>query len=122
MEPNGHAVARQLIENDDLIGVHAGQAIRRQAPHALNLSGLGGIAQGIETGSVQTRAGQAIVRILGHQLVLLPGYPLTQQRELRADGAARFLGVGRDPCVDRDSHRCVILVCLCSAGKLRISS
>ena len=27
-EPNGHAVARQLVENDDLIAVHAGQSVR----------------------------------------------------------------------------------------------
>ena len=66
MEPNGHAVARQFVEYDDLIRVHAGQAVRRQAPHALEVSGLGGIAQDIETGSIQTRAGQALVRILGH--------------------------------------------------------
>ena len=28
MEPNAHAVARQLVEYDDLIRVHAGQAVR----------------------------------------------------------------------------------------------
>ena len=30
--------------------------------------------------------GQLSVSVLDHQLVSLPGHPLTQQRELRADG------------------------------------
>ena len=115
-------MARQLVKNDDLIGVHASQAVGRQTPHALDVSRLGGVAQGVKTGAVQARAGEAVIGIFGHQLLSFLDHALAQQRELRTDGAARFLCVGRDPCIDRDSHRCVALDSRCSVRSLRMNS
>lgn len=122
MEANRHAVARQLVKNDGLVCVHARQAIRRQAPHAFKESGLRRIAQCIKTRSVQACAGPALVRMLGHQLVALAGHAFTQERKLRAYGAAGFLGVGRDPGVDCDSHRRPVPVSLCPGRDSRITS
>ena len=121
-ERHAHAVARQLVKNDDLIGVHASQAVGRQTPHALDVSRLGGVAQGVKTGAVQARAGEAVIGIFGHQLLSFLDHALAQQRELRTDGAARFLCVGRNPCIDRDSHRCVALDSRCSVRSLRMNS
>ena len=115
-------MAGQFVENDDLIGVHASQAVGRQTPHALDVSGFGSVAQGVQTGTVQARAGEAVIDVFSDRFVPFLGHALTQHRELRTDGAARLLGIGRDPGVDRHSHRCVALHRSCSPRRLRISS
>ena len=82
MEPNVHAVARQLVEYDDLIGIHARQAIRRQTPYTVKTPGLGTVAQRIKTGPVQAGTGPPFIHIFGHQLATLAGNPFTQNRQL----------------------------------------
>ena len=52
MEQHRDAVARQLVDHNDLVGIHTGQAIRRQAPDGVKPCGFGGIPERIETGAV----------------------------------------------------------------------
>jgi hypothetical protein len=46
-EADGHVVAGQFVEHDDLVGVDAGEPVRGQAPDDVDQSGLGGVAQGV---------------------------------------------------------------------------
>ncbi len=82
MEPNAHAVARQLVEYDELPGIHARQAVGRQTPYAFKKPSLGAVAQRIKTGPVQACTGQPLIRVFGHQFVSLADHPFTQNCEL----------------------------------------
>jgi len=121
-EEHGHAMAGELVENDDLVGVDPGQTVRRQAPHRIEQAGFGGVAQSIEAGTVESGAGVAVVEELRHQLVSLRCDPLGEGGTLGADRAPGLLGLGRDPGVDGDSHRCASLVTASWAGDASSSS
>lgn len=102
-------MAGQLVEDDDLVGVDPGQSIRRVAPHRVEQARFGGVAQPVEAGTVQPGAGVTVVEELRHQLVSLRRDPLDEGGALGADRAPGLLGLGRDPGVDGDSHRCASL-------------
>ena len=62
----------QLVEDEDLVGVDAGQPVRRQAPHRRRTARLGGVAQRVQPGPVQPGAGVPVVDELADQLVARP--------------------------------------------------
>jgi len=104
-EPDGDAVAGQLVEHDHLVGVDAGQPVRGQAPHGVDEAGLGGVTHRVQAGAVQPGAGVAVVAELVDQVVAFVVDACSQQFQLRADGAPLLLGFGGDPGVDGGSHR-----------------
>ena len=87
-ERHHDAEAVQLVEHQHLVGVGAGEPVRRQAPHPFDEPGLGGITQRVQAGPVQSGAGMPVVDVLADQLVTGGGDVFAQQRQLRADGAA----------------------------------
>jgi hypothetical protein len=99
-----HTVAGELVGDEHLVGVGAGQAVGSEAPQRLDETGLGGVAQGIEPGPVQTGAGDTVVEVLANQVVAVGRHPGPQRLELGTDGPSGFLGVGRHPGVDPDPH------------------
>ena len=104
-ERDGDSEPGQLVEHQHLVGVGAGEPVRRQAPHPLDQSGLGSITQGVQPGSVQPGPGMPIVDVLADQLVADRSDMFAQQRQLRADGAAVGLALGGHPRIQRRSHR-----------------
>jgi hypothetical protein len=105
-EPHRDPEAGQLVQHEDLVGVGPGEPVRRQAPHQLEQAGLGGVAQRVQAGPVQPRAGLAVVDVLAGQLVPRCGHALAQHLQLGADRAAFGLPLGGYPCVEGDLHRC----------------
>jgi hypothetical protein len=104
-ERDGDPEPGQLVEHQHLVGVDAGEPVRRQAPHPLDQSGLGSITQRVQPGSVQPGPGLPIVDVLAYQLITGGGDVFAQQLQLRADGAAVGLALGGYPCIQRRSHR-----------------
>src|SRR6266568_6634458 len=70
--------AGQLVQDQDLVGAGAGKPVRGQAPHRLEQAGLGGVAQRVQAGPVQPRAGLAVVDVLAGQLIAAGGDVLAQ--------------------------------------------
>ena len=104
-EGDGDSEAGQLVEDQDLVGVGAGEPVRRQAPHPLDQPGLGGVTQRVQAGPVQPGAGVAVVDVLADQFVPGGGDVLAQHRQLGADGAAFGLPLGGHPGIQRRPHR-----------------
>ena len=104
-ERHHDAEAVQLVEHQHLIGVGAGEPVRRQAPQPFDEPGLGGITQRVQAGPVQSGAGMPVVDVLADQLVTGSGDVFAQQRQLRADGAAVGLRLGGHPRIQRRPHR-----------------
>ena len=104
-ECHGDPEAVQLVEHQHLVGVGAGEPVRRQAPHPFDEPGLGGITQRVQAGAVQSGAGMPVVDVLADQLVTGGGDVFAQQRQLRADGAAVGLALGGHPRIQRRPHR-----------------
>ena len=105
-EAHCYAEAGQLVQNQDLVGVGAGEPVRGQAPQQLEQAGLGGVAQRVQAGPVQPRAGLPVVDVFAGQLVPAGRDVLAQYLQLGADRAASGLPLGRDPGVKGDLHRC----------------
>jgi hypothetical protein len=105
-ESDRDTVSSQLVEHDDLIGVDAGEAVRRQAPHHFDETDLGRVPHGIEARTIQPRTRMPIVGELTDQLVALGADPFSKGGQLRADGAPLLLGLGGHSGVDRCSHWC----------------
>jgi hypothetical protein len=75
-------MARQFVEHDYLICIHASQAVRTKAPNSFDQSCLCRVAQCVQPGSVQPRSRVAIVTKLGDQFVIVRFDTLTQKRKL----------------------------------------
>ena len=71
-------MAGEFVEYDDLIGIHASQAVGRQTPHALEVAGLRSIAQGVQTGTVQARTGETVIDVFCERFMSFLGHALTQ--------------------------------------------
>jgi hypothetical protein len=97
--------APELLEDQHLVGVGAGEAIGREADDALEQARLGGVAQAVERGPIEPGAGVALVDELLDDLVPVGASRLAQELELRGDRAALLLALGRDTCVERDPHQ-----------------
>jgi hypothetical protein len=108
-EPHADPEAGQLVQDEDLVGVGAGEPVRGQAPHHLEQAGLGGVAQRVQAGPVQPGAGLAVVHVLAGQLVAARRDVLAQHVQLRADRAAFGLPLGGHPRADGDFHRCPLM-------------
>jgi hypothetical protein len=81
-ERDGDPEAGQLIENQDLVGVGAGEPVRGQAPHPVDEARLGGVSQRVQPGTVQSGAGVPVIDVLADQLVSDAGDVLAQQPQL----------------------------------------
>jgi hypothetical protein len=103
-EADRHLVAGELVQDQDLVGVGAGQPIRGQAPDGVDGACFGGVAQPVQAGAVQPGPGVAVIDELVDQFVALGGDTLAQRLQLRADRRPRSLGVGRHSGVDAHSH------------------
>ena len=92
----GHpdAEAGQLVQDEHLVGVGAGEPVRGQAPDHLEQPGLGGVAQRVQAGPVQPGAGVPVVEVLAGQLV--PGR-----------GQVRAQRLSWEPIVPRSAWRSV---------------
>jgi hypothetical protein len=95
----------ELFEDQHLVGVGAREPIGAQAQDRVQRAGLGRVAQPVQRGPIQPRAGVAVVDELGDDVVAVRAGRRAQQLELRADRAALLLALGRDARVDRDPHR-----------------
>src|SRR5215469_1791736 len=82
VEQHRDAMARQLVEHNDLISIHPGKAIRRQAPDGIKAPRFGSISERIETGTVQPRTRAPIITIFGDELMSFRDNPLAQNLEL----------------------------------------
>ena len=68
-EGDGDPEAGQLVQDQHLVGVGAGEPVRGQAPDHLEQPGLGGVAQRVQPGPVQPGPGMPVVAVLAGQLV-----------------------------------------------------
>ena len=93
-EPHGDPEAGQLVQDEHLVGVGAGEPVRGQAPDHLEQPGLGGVAQRVQPGPVQPGPGVPVVAVLGGQLV--PG---------RGQVRAQRLAPGSRSCPARPGAR-----------------
>ena len=103
-EGHPHAEAGQLVQDEHLVGVGAGEPVRGQAPDHLEQPGLGGVAQRVQPGPVQPGPGAPVVAVLAGQLVPGRGQVRAQRLDLGADRAPLGLALGGDPGVDRGFH------------------
>ena len=104
-EAHLNAEALELLEDQHLVGVGAGEAIGREADDALEQARLGGVAQAIERGPIEPGAGVALVDELLDDLMPIGASRLAQKLELRGDRAALLLALGRHARVERDPHQ-----------------
>ena len=98
---------RQLVEQQHLVGILAGQAIGRQDGHDVEEPGLGVVAQPIERRPVEAGAAEAAVAVgvLIGEVVPLLAHPGRQDRDLAVDRLLQVLALGRDAGIDRGFHR-----------------
>jgi hypothetical protein len=103
-KPDLDPQALELLEDQHLVGVGAGQAIDAQAQYLVEHARLGSITHAIERGAIQPRARITIVdELLDHLMPISPsGSP--QRLKLRADRATLLLALGRHAGVEPDSH------------------
>src|SRR3954452_1755389 len=100
------AGAAELLQEQDLVGVLAGQAVGREDAHDLDLAVAHGVAQRVQAGPVEARAAVALVAEHGPvaQLVALGLGPGGQGAELAVDGLLALLALGRDPGMGGGAH------------------
>jgi hypothetical protein len=103
-EPHAHPEAGQLIEDEHLVGVGAGEPVRRQAIDHLEQPGLGCITQRVQPRPVQPGPGAPVVAVLARQLVACRGDVRAQRLHLGADRAPLGLALGGHPGIDRGLH------------------
>ncbi|CAA9266379.1 MAG: hypothetical protein AVDCRST_MAG27-2839 [uncultured Craurococcus sp.] len=101
------ALAAELLQQQHLVGVLAGEAVR--AEHGDDVDGrvLDRVAQAVEPRAVQAGAAVALIGedVLGQQLMAVGLGPLPQRGQLAGDGLLAPLALRRDPGVDRGAHR-----------------
>jgi hypothetical protein len=93
-EAHRHAEALELFEDQHLVGVGAREPVRAQTQHRVQRARLRGVAQAVQRGPVQPRAGVAVVDELGDNVVAIRVGRCAQQLKLRADRAAFLLALG----------------------------
>ena len=64
MKATAHAETGQLVQDEHLVGVGAGEPVRGQAPDHLEQPGLGRVAQRVQAGPVQPGPGAPVVAVL----------------------------------------------------------
>ena len=103
-EPDGDPEPLEFLEDQNLVGVGAREAIDAQAQHPVEHARLGGVAQTIKRRAIQPRARVPIVdELLDHLMPISLGRR-AQRRNLRADRAALLLTLGRHARVEPDPH------------------
>ena len=103
-------MARRLVENDDLIGVHASEPVGRRTPHALDTSGFGCVACGFRA-QAHLRCGRAgtDLPLQGPWALRRPLVRLLFNEFTRCGGAVRLTG-SDGPCTA--SNACVSSACV----------
>jgi hypothetical protein len=105
-ERHGATGAAELLQEQGLIGVFAGQAVWAEHADDVDLAVAHRIAQGIQARSVEASAAVALVAEDVGITQLVPGglNPGLQGGELAGDGLLAFLALGRDPGIDGGAH------------------
>ena len=100
------AGAAELLQEQDLVGVLAGQAVGGEHGDDLDLAVAHGVAQRVQAGPVEARAAVALVaeHVPVAQLVALGLGPGAQGGELAVDGLLALLALGRDPGIGGGAH------------------
>ena len=101
------AVALQLLQEQHLMDIVARQSIRIGDEDAIELGQRGEVAKPVEAGPPQRGPGIAVVAedvVVRERPSAISG-DAPQSVELLIDGLGLGLALGRDPDVDRDSHR-----------------
>ena len=96
----------ELLQQEDLVGVAAGQPVGAVDADDVELALAGGVAEAVEGGAVEPRAGVALVDVdvIVLEFVAVGGGPAAQGVELAVDRLVTPLLLGRDPGIDRGSH------------------
>src|SRR5215208_1501704 len=102
------AQAPELLQEEHLIRVLAGQAVgtqdRQHGEHAL----AGGVAQAVQARAVEAGAAVAFVgeAMLGKEVIALLLHPGLEGGELAVDRLVTFLAFRRNAGIDSGMHRC----------------
>ena len=98
--------ALELLEDEDLIGVLAGEPIGAEDHHGLEGAGFRPIAELIQPRAIQATATVAVIdtHVGAHHLVVLFPRKAVQGIQLRGDRALSLLALRRDPRIACHSH------------------
>jgi hypothetical protein len=105
-ELDGTAVLAELLQQERLMDIAAGQAVGAVDGDDIELARGRGVPQAIQAGAVQPRARVARVGedVLGAEVMGLAAGPGLKGRELALDRLILVLSPGRDSGIDRYSH------------------
>lgn len=96
----------ELLQEQNLVGVFAGEAVRGEYGHDVDGAVADGVPERVQRGAVQ--AGTAVTIIAEHaglgERVILLGSPAPQDGNLAGDGLLALLALGRNAGVDRSAH------------------
>ena len=100
------AGAAELLQEQDLVGVPARQAVGGQRGDDPDGAVAHGVAQRVEAGSVEPAAAVTLVaeHVLVGEGVAVGGGPGAQGGELAVDGLLALLALGRDAGVEGGAH------------------
>jgi len=96
----------ELLQQEDLVGVAAGQPVGAVDAEDVELALAGGVAEAVERRTIEPRARVALVNVdmIVFQFVAVGGRPAAQGVELAVHGLLTPLLLGRDPGVDGRFH------------------
>ena len=101
------AGAAELLQEQHLVGILAGQAVRAEYGEDVDRGVADSVPQGVEPGAVETGAARALVakNVLVGQLMPLLASPGAQRLKLAVDGLLASLALGRHSCINGGMHR-----------------
>jgi hypothetical protein len=96
----------EFLEQQNLIGIAARQPVGGENADDIDLSVANGIAQGVQSGSVEARAAVSFVpkHMEVVQVVVCGSSPASQSIELAVDGLLALLAFGGDTGIDGGAH------------------
>ncbi|HMB03195.1 MAG TPA: hypothetical protein VKP69_05560 [Isosphaeraceae bacterium] len=96
----------EFLQQEDLVGVAAGQSVGAVDAEDVELALAGGVAETVECGAVEPRARIALVdvNVIVFEFVAVGGRPAAQGVELAVHGLLTPLLLGRDPGVNGRFH------------------
>src|SRR4051794_23344766 len=106
-ELDGAGGLAELLQEEDLVGVAAGEPVGAIDAEDVELALAGGVAEAVQRGAVEPRARIALtnVDVTVLEFMAAGGRPAAEGGEPAVDGLLTPLPHGRDPGVDRRFHR-----------------